>query len=312
MKHFLSLKDYSKDEIEEILNLAIKLKADKKQGKFEPILKNKSMAMIFMKNSTRTRLSCELAMFELGGHGIYLNSSDTQMSRGESIRDSAKVMSSMVDFISIRTYKQSDIEELAKYSSVPVINTLSDSYHPTQLIADLLTIKEQFNHLDNLYELKITYIGDGNNMAHSYLMLCSIMGFDISIATPKGYEPDEEIVKIAKEFATKSNSKIEITTNAKQASKEASVVVSDTWISMGQEEEKAKKLKDFEGFMVDDEIMSVAKKDAIFLHCMPAYKGYEVSSEVYDRFEDIIIQEAENRLHAQKAILCYLNSAMSH
>jgi len=308
MKHFLSLKDYNKNEIEEILNLAIKLKADKKRGVFEPILKNKSMAMIFMKNSTRTRLSCEIAMFELGGHGIYLNSSDTQMSRGESIRDSAKVMSSMVDFVSIRTYKQSDIEEFAKYSTVPVINTLSDSYHPTQLIADLLTIKEQFNHLDNLYDLKIAYIGDGNNMAHSYLMLCSIMGFDISIATPKGYEVDSEILKIAQDFAKQSNSKISITNNAKEATKDANVVVSDTWISMGQEEEKAQKLKDFKGFMVDDDVMGVAKKDAIFLHCMPAYKGYEVSSEVYDRFEDIIIQEAENRLHAQKAILCYLNN----
>ena len=257
--------------------------------------------MIFEKSSTRTRVSFEVGIHQLGGKGLFLSSKDIQLGRGEPVKDTARVLGGMVDMIMARVYKQSDLEELAKYSGVPVINGLSDDFHPVQLMADLLTLSEL--GLD-LNKIKVAYIGDGNNMTHSWLMAASKIGFSLSIATPKGYEPKEEIVKIALENSKKSGAKIELLNAPKTAAKDADVITTDTWISMGQEEQKNKRIKDFTGFCVDNEIMMLGK-NAVFLHCLPAYRGYEVSEEVFEAHANEIFTEAHNRLHAQKAIMVW-------
>lgn len=301
MRHFLTLNDLSKNEIFEILELASQIKKDALKKIYTPYLREQTLAMIFEKSSTRTRVSFEVGIHQLGGKGLFLSSKDIQLGRGEPVKDTARVLGGMVDMIMARVYKQSDLEELAKYSGVPVINGLSDDFHPVQLMADLLTLSEL--GLD-LNKIKVAYIGDGNNMTHSWLMAASKIGFSLSIATPKGYEPKEEIVKIALENSKKSGAKIELLNAPKTAAKDADVITTDTWISMGQEEQKNKRIKDFTGFCVDNEIMMLGK-NAVFLHCLPAYRGYEVSEEVFEAHANEIFAEAHNRLHAQKAIMVW-------
>lgn len=307
MKHFLSLKDYSKEEILEIIALAQKIKSDFKSGKSTPLMPQKILAMIFEKNSTRTRVSFESGIYQLGGVGLFLSSNDIQLSRGEPIKDTARVISSMVDMIMIRTFEHSRLEEFASYSSVPVINGLSDSYHPAQLLADYLTMLECGISIEGGEKPIATYIGDGNNMAHSWLMLASKLGFDLKIATPKGYEVDSKILSLAQSFAKESGAKIFTTHDPKEAIEGCNVVTTDTWISMGQESEKEAKLKAFKGFEVNEELMSLAQSNAIFLHCLPAYRGYEVSEGVLEGKQSRVFLEAENRLHAQKGIMVYLH-----
>jgi ornithine carbamoyltransferase len=294
-------------EIKEIINLAFQIKKETKNGVFKPYLKNKQLAMIFEKSSTRTRVSFEVGINQLGGNGLFLSSKDIQLGRGEPIKDTARVISRMVDLIMIRTFAQERLEEFAKYSNVPVINGLTDLCHPVQLLADLMTMIEfeKFN-FENPKNTTVAYVGDGNNMANSWAILAGKLGFYLRIATPKDYEVDENIRQKALEFAKVSGAKIEFIYDPKVAVKDANVVTTDTWVSMGQEEEKEKRVNDFRGFEVDENLMNLAKKDAIFLHCLPAYRGYEVSENVFEKHADVIFSEAENRLHAQKGLMVWL------
>ena len=290
-----------------MIALARKIKAEAKKKEFIPYLENQTLAMIFEKSSTRTRVSFEVGIYQLGGIGLFLSKNDIQLGRGEPMKDTARVISRMCDMVMIRTFEQSKLEEFAAYSKVPVINGLTDSYHPVQLMADYLTMIEFGKAEDPV----VAYVGDGNNMAHSWLMLASKLGFTLRIATPKGYEPDEQVAQDAMRFAKESGAKIELLHDPKAAVEGADVVTTDTWISMGQEDEKEQRLKDFAGFMVDSDLMALAKKDAIFLHCLPAYRGYEVSEEVFEAHAEEIFSEAENRLHAQKGIMVWLDRKRS-
>jgi ornithine carbamoyltransferase len=300
----LTLTDFSKDELLEMIDLAIKIKAQTKKREFVPYLQKQTLGMIFEKSSTRTRVSFEVGIYQLGGVGLFLSSNDLQLGRGEPLKDTARVVSSMVDMVMIRTFGQDKLEEFAKYSKVPVINGLTDSFHPVQLMTDYLTMVE-FKKANNPI---CAYVGDGNNMAHSWLNLAAIMGFELRVATPKGYECDKAVVAKAKELASKSGAKLIFTNDPKEAVEGCDVVTTDTWVSMGQENEKEKRVKDFAGFEVDKAMMSLAKSDAIFLHCLPAYRGYEVSEEVFEEHANEIFSEAENRLHAQKGIMVWLDS----
>lgn len=302
MRHFLTLDDFSKDEILEMLKIASDIKKEAKDKIYKPYLKNQTLAMIFEKSSTRTRVSFETGMYQLGGQAIFLSSRDIQLGRGEPVKDTARVISRMVDMVMLRVYRQSDLVEFAKFSSIPVINGLSDDFHPVQLMADYMSMQE-LGITD-----KVAYIGDGNNMANSWLMLASKLGFELKIATPKGYEPQEFIVKKAMQNAKKSGAEITLTNDAKEAIKGACVVATDTWVSMGQESEKEKKIDHFKEFRIDSELMSLANKDTLFLHCLPAYRGYEVTEDVFEKHADEIFLEAENRLHAQKGIMVWLDS----
>ena len=301
MRHFLSLKDYTKEEILEIINLGIKIKKETKNRIFKPYLKNMNLAMIFEKSSTRTRVSFETGMYQLGGNALFLSSKDIQLGRGEPIKDTARVISRMVDLIMIRTFGQDRLEEFAKYSKVPVINGLTDKYHPVQLLADYMTMIE-FKKENGI----CAYVGDGNNMAHSWMILASKLGLELRIATPKGYEPLEDVKKMCEEFAKKSGAKLIYTNDPKEAVSNADVVTTDTWVSMGQEDEKEKRIKDFAGYEVNSELMKLANEGALFLHCLPAYRGYEVSEEVFESHAEEIFTEAENRLHAQKGLMVWL------
>ncbi|RUM58156.1 MAG: ornithine carbamoyltransferase [Nautilia sp.] len=301
MRHFLSLKDFTKEEILEIINLGIKIKKETKNRIFQPYLKNINLAMIFEKSSTRTRVSFETGINQLGGNGLFLSSKDIQLGRGEPIKDTARVISRMVDLIMIRTFGQDRLEEFAEYSKVPVINGLTDKYHPVQLLADYMTMIE-FKKENGI----CAYVGDGNNMTHSWMILASKLGLELRIATPKGYEPLKDVQEMCEEFAKKSGAKLIYTNDPKEAVKGADVVTTDTWVSMGQEDEKEKRIKDFVGYEVNSELMKLAKDDAIFLHCLPAYRGYEVSEEVFELHEEEIFTEAENRLHAQKGLMVWL------
>jgi len=304
MRHFLTLKDFTKDEILEIIELSIKIKKQTKRKQFVPYLEHQTLGMIFEKSSTRTRVSFETGIYQLGGIGLFLSSNDIQLGRGEPMMDTARVISRMVDMVMIRTYSQSKLEEFSNYSKVPVINGLTDEYHPVQLLADYLTMIE-FNKIDNPI---CAYVGDGNNMAHSWLMLASKIGFELRIATPKDYKCDSSIVADAMEFAKESGAKISFTNDPKEAVIGTDVVTTDTWVSMGQEDEKVKRLKAFSGYMVNEELMSIAKSNAIFLHCLPAYREYEVSGETFEKHAEVIFTEAENRLHAQKGIMVWLDA----
>ena len=304
MRHFLTLNDFSKDEIIEILNLAFEIKKEAKARNFKPYLKDQKLAMIFEKSSTRTRVSFDVGMNELGGHALFLSSRDIQLGRGESIKDTARVISRMCDLIMARVNRHETLIELAEFSRVPVINGLSDKFHPVQLMADLMTIVECGT---SMAKIKAAYVGDGNNMAHSWLMLASKLGFELRVATPVGYEADPQILAQAQENAKISGAKILITNDIKEAVRGANVVTTDTWVSMGQEAEKEQRIRDFAGFCVDESLMALAEKNAIFLHCLPAYRGYEVSEAVFEAHADEIFAEAENRLHAQKGVMVWLD-----
>ncbi len=303
MRHFLTLEDFSKEEILEIVDLAFKIKKETKSGKKKPYLKEQTLGMIFEKSSTRTRVSFEVGMYQLGGSALFLSSNDIQLGRGEPMKDTARVLSRMLDMVMIRTFSQEGIKEFARYSSIPVINGLSDSYHPVQLIADYMTMIEHKKDKNPV----VAYVGDGNNIAASWLMLCAKLGFELRVASPKGYECEGLVIDSAMKLAKKSGANIRFFHDPKEAVKNADVITTDTWVSMGQEDDKAKKLKDFKGFMVDDDMMKLAKKDAIFLHCLPAYRGFEVSEDVLERFSEVIFDEAENRLHGQKGIMVWLD-----
>lgn len=303
MRHFLSLKDFTKSEILQIVDLAIEIKKELKSGTCKPYLQNKTLAMIFEKSSTRTRVSFETGMFQLGGHALFLSNRDIHLGRGEPVRDTARVISSMNDLVMIRTFDHAMIEEFAAYSKVPVINGLTDSYHPVQLLADYMTLVEH-NHTQSL---KVAYVGDGNNMTHSWLMLAAKLGFELRIATPVGYECDPKIVAHAREIAKESGATIVIGNDPKEAVKGATVVTTDTWASMGQEDEKAERISRFEGYMVDDAMMALAASNALFLHCLPAYRGQEVSESVLEGPQSVVFEEAENRLHVQKGLMVWLD-----
>ncbi len=307
MRHFLTLADFSKEEILEIINLAREIKAETKDGIRNPYLLGKTLAMIFEKSSTRTRVSFEVGIYQLGGVGLFLSNKDIQLGRGEPIKDTARVISSMADMVMIRTFEHSKLEEFAEHSRVPVINGLSDDFHPVQLLADYLTMVE-FNKSENPI---VAYIGDGNNMANSWLMLASKLGFELRIATPKGYGIKSEVLKKALLFSRDSGAKIVLTNEPNEAIKGADVVTTDVWTSMGQEEETQKRLRDFQGFGIDANLMSLANEDAMFLHCLPAHRGEEVSEDVLEGSNSAVFEEAENRLHAQKGLMVWLHRELN-
>jgi ornithine carbamoyltransferase len=289
-----------KDDLEKIIDLAIKLKGKSKNGQSIELLKGKTLGMIFEKSSTRTRVSFEVGMTKLGGHALFLSKNDIQLGRGETIEDTAIVLSRYCDIIMFRAMSNIAMKELAKYSTIPVISGLDDKEHPCQIVTDLMTIKE---HKGKLKGLNFVYIGDGgNNMAHSYLLGCGIVGMNIKIVSPKNYWPDNYFVKEAKKFGIE----IEVTDNIENCTKNADIVATDTWVSMGDEKEKEKRIRDFKGFTVDEKMMNTANKDAIFLHCLPAYYGYEATKEVAHGSQSVIFDEAENRLWAQIGIMVTL------
>lgn len=295
MKHLLKLADLSSGEIIQILDLADKLKKDLKQGIRPQLLAGKTLAMIFAKASTRTRISFEVGMYQLGGQGLFINGGDSQMERGEPIEDTARVLSRFVDGIMIRTYKQSDVEALAEHGSIPVINGLTDYAHPCQVLADLQTIREYKGSLEGK---KLCYIGDGNNMANSLIVGCVKTGMKISLGCPDGYHPDAKLVKYGLDSGL-----LEITSDIYQAAKGADAVYTDVWASMGWEAEKETRNKVFAGYQVNEKLLKEAKKDAIVLHCLPAHRGEEISAETLEAHSREIFDEAENRMHSQKAVL---------
>ena len=304
MKHLLCLSQWSSQEILETIKMSEKLKFENKNGiRHNHLLKGKTLGLIFAKSSTRTRVSFEVAMYQLGGYSLFLSSSDIQLGRGETLSDTARTLSRYIDGIMIRTYKHSDVIELANCSTIPVINGLTDSQHPCQVLADLMTIKE---YKGKLRGVKVAYVGDGNNVANSLLIGCAKTGVDISVATPEGYQCEDATVEHAREAAKESGSKIVLTEDPYEAVKDADVVYTDTWISMGQENEKEIRKKIFISYQVNDKLMGVAKKDAIFMHCLPAYRGLEVDEKVIDGPQSVVFDQAENRLHAQKAVLVKL------
>ena len=298
MKHLLTMEQLSEKEILSILELADQLKYERKHHIEHPLLKGKSIGLIFQKSSTRTRVSFETGAYQLGAQPLFLSSRDLQIGRGEPVRDTARVLSRYLDCIMIRTYEQKEVEDLANFGSIPVINGLTDYCHPCQVLADLMTIREKYGLLKGL---KMCYIGDGDNMANSLIVGGLKVGMKVSVATPKGYEPDEHVLEYAKDFKD-----FELTNDCIKAIQNADVVITDTWASMGMEAEKEKRAKDFAGFQVNAELMKYAKANAMVQHCLPAYRGQEITEEVFEAHADEIFEEAENRLHAQKAVMVQL------
>ena len=299
-KDLLKLLDLTREDIALILDTADKLKAEQKAGIKHDFPSGKTLAMIFAKNSTRTRVSFEVGIYQLGGHGIFLSNADSQLGRGEPIQDTARVLSRYCDCIMIRTYAQQEVEDLAKYASVPVINALTDFEHPCQVLADLQTIRE---HKGTLAGLKLAYIGDGNNMANSLIAGGIICGMNVSVACPDGYRPDPETLKFA---MAATGATFELTDDPRVAAKGADVIITDVWTSMGQEEEAEKRRIAFDGYCVDDEIMALANDGCMVQHCLPAHRGEEITEKVFEQHADEIFDEAENRLHAQKAVMLLL------
>ena len=295
MKHLLKLMDLSKKEINEILNLADQLKFEKKNGIEHHLLKGKTLGMIFSKSSTRTRVSFEVGMYDLGGSALFLSARDLQIGRGEPVEDTARVLSRYLDGIMIRTFEQKEVEDLAKYGSIPIINGLTDYCHPCQVLADLMTIRE---YKGGLPGTKLCYIGDGNNMTNSLIVGGIKTGMEVSVACPKGYEPDAELMAWAKK-----NGKFTCTDNVLEAAKDADVLNTDVWASMGQESEAEERKKIFKGYQINADVMKVADKKAMVLHCLPAHREEEITAEVFEAHANEIFDEAENRLHAQKAVL---------
>lgn len=300
MKHLLTLEQLSQEELLDILNLADQLKFQKKNGIEHHILKGKTLGMIFQKSSTRTRVSFEVGMYELGGQALFLSSRDLQIGRGEPVEDTARVLSRYLDGIMIRTFAQKEVEDLAKYGSIPVINALTDYAHPCQVLADLMTIREFKGAFAGL---KCVYVGDGNNMANSIIVGCLKLGMKMACACPKGYEPDQRVLEFAKQYP----GMFELTTDPKVAAKDADVFFTDVWASMGQEGESEQRRKVFEGiYQINSELLALANKDPMVLHCLPAHREEEITAEVFEAHAAEIFEEAENRLHAQKAVLVKL------
>ena len=300
-KDFLCLSDWSLEELEKIFTLTSELKSKQKAGMPHQLLEGKTLGMLFEKSSTRTRVSFEAGMFHLGGHALFLASGNTQMGRGEPIKDTARCMARYVDGVMIRTYSQQAIEEFAKYSSVPVINGLTDSYHPCQIMADLFTVSE---HRENYRELTYCWIGDGNNMANSWINAAAVFGFALRVATPVGYEPDAEVCK----RAANAGAKVFYTNDPREAAQGAQVLNTDVWASMGQEEEQQERAKAFTGYQINMALVSLADPDCVVMHCLPAHRDEEITDEVMESRHAIIYDEAENRLHVQKAIMATLMS----
>jgi ornithine carbamoyltransferase len=299
-KDFLALSQFSKAELDAMFALTKELKQKTKSGVEHHLLKGKSLAMIFEKSSTRTRISFEVGMFQLGGHPLFISSKDSQMGRGEPIKDSARVMARYCDGVMIRTFAQATVEEFAKYSSVPVINGLTDLHHPCQIMADVFTVIE---HKGGYQGLKFAWIGDGNNMANSWIEAAAIFGFDLTLACPEGYDPDEKVLAWARAHAT---SKIVVTRDPKEAAQDADVLNTDVWASMGQEAEQKEREKAFVGFQLNEELLDLAKANAMVLHCLPAHRGEEITDDVIEGPHSAVWDEAENRLHVQKAIMATL------
>ncbi|SEH50207.1 ornithine carbamoyltransferase [Ruminococcus flavefaciens] len=299
MKHLLKMLDLSTEEIIEILNLADQLKYELKHGIPHPHLKGKTLGMIFQKASTRTRVSFETGMYQLGGYPLFLSSNDLQIGRGEPVQDTARVLSRYLDGIMIRTFEQKEVEDLAQYGSIPIINGLTDFCHPCQVLADLMTIREFKGSFDGL---KMCFIGDGNNMANSLIVGCLKVGMSVSIACPDDYQPPKEILDFAKTYGDK----FEMTNSPMQAAKGADVLITDVWASMGQEGEAEKRKKAFAGYQINDELMAQANADAMVLHCLPAHREEEITEKVFEAHANEIFEEAENRLHAQKAVMVKL------
>lgn len=295
MNHLLKMMDLSTEEITDILNLADQLKYELKHGISHDRLKGKTLGMIFEKASTRTRVSFETGMYQLGGYPLFLSSSDLQIGRGEPVQDTARVLSRYLDGIMIRTFKQSEVEDLANYGSIPIINGLTDYCHPCQVLADLLTVREYKNKLDGL---KMCYIGDGNNMANSLIVGGLKVGMEVSVACPDGYHPDKTVLDFAKNY-----SNFKLTSVPKEAAADADVLFTDVWASMGQEGEAEKRKIAFKGYQINDDVMSVAHPEAMVMHCLPAHREEEITAKVFEAHAQEIFDEAENRLHAQKAVM---------
>tara|TARA_R110000822_G_scaffold159476_24_gene299554 strand:+ start:78285 stop:79217 length:933 start_codon:yes stop_codon:yes gene_type:complete len=302
LRHFLTLQDLSKQELKQLLQRAIDLKTAHRNGTAVQPFSGKVLAMIFEKSSTRTRVSFEAGMAQLGGSALFLSPNDTQLGRGEPIEDSARVISSMVDIIMIRTYGHDELQKFANYSSVPVINALTDDYHPCQLLADMQTYME---HRGSIQGKKVVWVGDGNNMCQSYMNAADMLDFQLIIACPEGYEPSSALLE-------KFNDRVSIVRDPASAIVDADLVVTDTWASMGQEEEKQLREQAFSGFQVNEEVMALADKDALFMHCLPAYRGLEISDTIMESKWSVVWDEAENRLHAQKALLEFFLNQMTH
>ena len=299
MKHLLKLSDCSKDEILDILNLADQLKYEQKHGIAHKRLEGQTLGMIFQKSSTRTRVSFETGMYQLGGQALFLSSRDLQIGRGEPVQDTARVLSRYLDGIMIRTFAQKEVEDLAEYGSIPIINGLTDYCHPCQILADLMTIRE---HKGSLEGLKMCYIGDGNNMANSLIVGGLTVGMEVSIACPNAYQPDPQVLDFAKAYGNKFS----MSENILEMAANADVVTTDVWASMGQEEEAAARKKVFAGYQINDAVMEAAKEGAMVLHCLPAHREEEITAKVFEAHANEIFDEAENRLHAQKAVMVKL------
>lgn len=299
-RHFLSLHDYTKSELDGIIALARDLKGKQKQGIPHRLLDGKAVALIFEKSSTRTRISFEVGVFQLGGHGLFISSGTSQMGRGEPIKDTARTIARYCDGIMIRTFGQEIVEELARYSDVPVINGLTDLFHPCQIMADIMTVIEYKGGCEGL---KFAWVGDGNNMANTWIEAAAIFGFDLALACPEGYQPDAEVMKWAEKMAP---GRITLTHDPREAVRDAHVLNTDVWASMGQEGEQAEREKAFSGYCLDDDLVALAKPDHIVLHCLPAHRGEEISDAVIEGKHSVVWDEAENRLHVQKAIMATL------
>ena len=301
MKHLLKMLDLSTEEIIDILNLADQLKYEQKHGIPHNLLKGMTLGMIFQKSSTRTRVSFEAGMYQLGGHALFLSSKELQIGRGEPVQDTARVLSRYINGIMIRTFEQSEVENLAEYGNIPIINGLTDFSHPCQVLADLQTVREYKNKLDGL---KMCYIGDGNNMANSLTVGCLKVGMDVTLACPEGYHPDKQVLDFAAAYPN-----FKRVSSPKEAAADADVLFTDVWASMGQEGEAEKRRIAFKGYQINDDIMSVAKSDAMVMHCLPAHREEEITAKVLEQHANEIFDEAENRLHAQKAVMVRLMAA---
>ena len=299
-RDFLSIQEWSTEELTQVLDLAAELKEKQQRREAHPILRGKTLGMIFQKSSTRTRVSFEVGMWQLGGQALFLSSNDLQIGRGEPVKDTARVLSRYLDGIMIRTFSHAEVEELAAYADIPVINGLTDRLHPCQAMADLLTIRE---HKGSLKGLKMAYIGDGNNMVHSLMHGCAKFGMDISVATPTAYEPNAGIVAAAKQVAQTTGSRIELTQDVLEAAAGADVLYTDVWASMGMESEQVARQAVFKNYQINQQVLAAADKKAIVLHCLPAHRGEEITEDVLEGPQSVVFDEAENRLHVQKAIM---------